>query len=424
MKTVSRFGTSILAAGILAGSPAALFAVDPPPTQPAPESKVVMETQGDARVREAISSIEKAPDPSAVVEAYAKATEKDSVPLKQAYVKRLVTLGVPELAETQARDLSRRGPEDGLAWAVVAFMDARRNNTPAALKDIVTAAGRLPEDPFVERTAAQIIAYYEVYADRNKIDGALRDSVEQTRQALSAKPTFAQAYQQAKQSYAQAAARLMPPAATGPAQAVVPEPYSVVQPESYWVSPTTVYNNTYNTYPDPYAYDAYSSNPWWPSAWWWDPGVVIVDGPFFRDRDRFGHDFDDRDHRFEGRSDRGFEDRRDGESDRGGRSSDERGFRGGSGETRGMPPARSMPFRSFGPSRSSGGFSGGGGGRSFGSPMGGGGEVAVDTAAVAAVAAGIADCFRPPPATMRRGGMMPCDGRWSGNHPGHPSHTT
>ena len=100
MKSVSRFASSILVAGIVAGLPAALFAADPPSTQPL-ESKVVINTQADARVPEAISSIEKAPDPSAVVEAYANATEKDSVPLKQAYVKRLAALGVPELAEMQ-----------------------------------------------------------------------------------------------------------------------------------------------------------------------------------------------------------------------------------------------------------------------------------------------------------------------------------
>lgn len=359
MKTVSRFALSILAAGILAGSPAALFAADPPPTQPAPESKVVMDTQADARVHEAISAIEKAPDPSAVVEAYAKASVKDSIALKQAYVRRLVTLGVPELAETQARDLTRRGVNDGVELAVVAFMDARRNNTPAALREIVAAAGDLPNDPFVGRTAGQIIAYYEIYGDRNKIDGWLRDSVEQTREKLTSTPAFAQAYQQAKQAYAQAAARLMPPT-TGPAESIAPaEPYSI--------APPTVYNNTYNTYttpyPDTYAYDTYASSPWWPSVWWWDPGIVIVDRPFFHDR--FHHDFDDRDHRFDGRPDRGFDDRRDRDSDFGRRSSGEFEFRGSPGMTRGLPPDRGMP-------PSGGHFSGEGRGQFFGSPMRGG----------------------------------------------------
>jgi hypothetical protein len=356
MKSVSRLAPSILAAGIVAGLPAAVFAADPPSTQPAFESRIVIDTQADARVREAISSIEKAPDPSTVVEAYANATEKDSVPLKQAYVKRLAALGVPELAETQARDLAQRGPGDGLAWAVVAFMDARRNNTPAALKDIVTAARLLPDDPFVERTAAQIIAYYEVYADQNKIDAGLRDSVDQTQKSLGAKPAFAQAFQQAKLAYTRATARLTPT-----------EPDPILPAEPYPAAPTIVYNNTYtsytDSYPDPYAYDAYAPYPWLPSAWWWDPGIVVVDGRFIHDR--FDHRFGDRDHRFDGRFDRGFD-------GRGGREPEVREFRGGAGEMRSMPQVRTTPMRPSAPFRPSNGFYGAGARPFFGSPVRGG----------------------------------------------------
>ncbi|HSZ58276.1 MAG TPA: hypothetical protein VK797_21605 [Tepidisphaeraceae bacterium] len=373
MKSVSRFASSILAAGLLAGSPAVVFAADPPPTQPAPESKLVTDIQADAKVREAISSIEKAPDPSSAVEAYAKAAGTNSVPLKQAYVKRLVTLGVPELAEVQSRDLVQNVPDDGLAWAVVAFMDARRKNMPASLYDIVIAVRRAADDPFVLRTAAQILAYYEVYGDPNKMEAGLRESVAQARIALSAKPAFAQAYREAKRAYMQAAARLTAPVG---AEAVAPpgEPYPVttVEPSA---PPPIVYNNTYNTYtaayPDPYAYDENPLYPWWPSGWWWDPGIVIVDG----DRhDRFDDRFHDRDDRLDGRRDHGIEDRRGRESDAGARSSDDQEFRGGSAGMRVMPPARVMPARPSTPPRSSGG-SWGEGGRSFGSPMNGGGQM-------------------------------------------------
>ena len=382
MKAVSRFALSILTAELLAGSPVAVFAADPPPTQPAaPESKLVIDTPADARVREGISAIANAPDPSAVVEAYAGAAEKDSVPLKQAYVKRLVALGVPELAETQARDLARRRPGDGLAWAVVGFMDARRNNTPAALKDVVDAARHAPDDPFVERTAAQVIAYYDVHPDQVRIEGAVRDSVTEVQRSLSGKSIFARAYQQARLAYAQAAARLTPPAAA-PAAAPT-EPYSELPAEAYPGSQATVYNNTSNTYAaaetDPFVYDAYTPYPWWPSAWWWDPGIVIVDGPFFRDRDRFHHDFDDRDRGFEGRADHGFDDRRGLDQEGRARSSDDGRFRGSPGMTRSMPPLRSTPpprfFRPSAPFQSSQGFSGGGGGaeRSGGHMAGGAG---------------------------------------------------
>jgi hypothetical protein len=253
-------------------------------------------------------------------------------------------------------------------------MDARRKNMPTALNNVVNAAQHAADDPFVQRTAAQIIAYFEVYGDRVTIGPGLRDSVERTRITLSAKPDFAQAYRQAKQAYAQVAARLTPAPTTRPADAVLTptEPYSAAPVDPYLAEPATVYNNTYNTYtapyPDPYAYDAYAAYPWWPSGWWWDPGIVIVDGDFFHDR--FEHRFHDRDGRFEERADRGFGDRRDRGSDEA-RSSDDRGFRGGSGEFRGNQAGRSMPMRPSPPPRSSQGFSGSGD-RSFGSPTRGG----------------------------------------------------
>src|SRR4051794_19815665 len=119
--------SATLAVGMLAGPPAA-FAADPPQpapgdvtVAPVPPNPVANRPPIDPAI-DPLSAIKRAPDPSAVVEAYARARAgaADPVALEQAYVTRLVALGLPELAESQARDLTHRHPDDGVAWAVVA----------------------------------------------------------------------------------------------------------------------------------------------------------------------------------------------------------------------------------------------------------------------------------------------------------------
>ena len=80
MKSLRKFATSaILAAGMMTGSPAA-FAADLPPSVTAPEPQIAVDNPAeDAHIRDAVSAIEKAPDPSAAVEAYAKTKDRDAL---------------------------------------------------------------------------------------------------------------------------------------------------------------------------------------------------------------------------------------------------------------------------------------------------------------------------------------------------------
>ena len=199
-----------LAVGMLAGPPAAL-AVDPPqpaPIDPAvapPVAPVAPDNRPAADPADPLSAIKNAPDPSAAVEAYARArtANADPVAIEQAYVGRLVALGLPELAESQARDLTHRRPDDGVAWAVVAYMDARRGDTSTAMADIVTAAHLAPDDPFVLRTTGQVAAYYDRNADRVNVPAGVKTAFDDVRKAAAAKDAYTRAYREASDAYAQ-----------------------------------------------------------------------------------------------------------------------------------------------------------------------------------------------------------------------------
>src|SRR5215471_8957266 len=73
----------------------------------------------------AIQAIQQAPDPSAVVAAFADATDRNNPKLYDAYVTRMVDLGLPEMAYHQAQTLTGLQSDNGLAWGVVAYVDAR-----------------------------------------------------------------------------------------------------------------------------------------------------------------------------------------------------------------------------------------------------------------------------------------------------------
>jgi hypothetical protein len=289
MKSLRSIVFTMVSAGMVAGTPA-LFAR--PPLSPAPQNST-NQVQPPARTQDhmsqAIDRINNASDPSAAVEGYAQgaAIDPGSITLKEAYVKRLVALRLPELAETQARDLTIRRPDLGLPWAVTAYMEARRGNTRPALEDIFLAFRRAANDPFVLRTAGQLLAYYDLHAADLQIDAGLKNTLEDMRKTLSSKPEFTQAYQQAKDDYSQVEQQ---PAVEPSAQQTLPPVYDDY---SNYATYAPVYTNPYDV--------AYASDVWWPSVWWWGPGAIIIDRPFFHHHhfDRFDfhhHVYSDRLH--------------------------------------------------------------------------------------------------------------------------------
>ena len=89
----------------------------------------------------AIQAIAQAPDPSSAVQAYATAigAEPGSVAAESAYLKRMIELGVPAMAEAQAQDLMLRDPNEREFLAIGA---ERRTARTAAGRDLSRFARR------------------------------------------------------------------------------------------------------------------------------------------------------------------------------------------------------------------------------------------------------------------------------------------
>jgi hypothetical protein len=154
-------------------------------------------------VNAVIQAIEQASDPSAVVAAYASglAFAINDPAIHQAYVSRMVDMGLPEMAYHQAQTLTTLQPNNGLAWGVVAYVDARRGQMVEAISAINLAGQFAPSNKFVARTAGEIIAWYDVKADKSKVSEGAKAGLTRVRALLDKDAAYTQAYATARQAY-------------------------------------------------------------------------------------------------------------------------------------------------------------------------------------------------------------------------------
>lgn len=237
----------------------------------------------------ATSSIYTAADPSAAIEAYGRAIAgaQDKLAVETAYVQRMISFGLPEMATSQARDLVAKSPNNGQAWAVLAYANAKKGDTPAAVEQLLSAADRSPDDSFVQRTAGQVVAFCDTQANKSTFPAETQRALETLRQKIGNREAFASAYQQTRndlsagpttnQSQAAAPTTTVPstdqasvPLQPEPAQPYVTQPY-VAQPYvaapavPLYPYPSDYYDQSYY-YGQPTGY-YYRSNWWYPSAY-------------------------------------------------------------------------------------------------------------------------------------------------------------
>jgi hypothetical protein len=168
----------------------------------------------------AIQAIQQAPDPSAVVAAYGSglAIAANDPKLHEAYFIRMVEMGLPEMAFHQAQTLATLDPNNGLAWGVVAYVDARRGQMPEAVSAINLAGQFASSNKFVAHTAGEILAWYDIKADKGKLPDNARDGLTRIRGLLAKEPAFSEAYDTARKAYQTQSSAAEPAAPEAPAQ--------------------------------------------------------------------------------------------------------------------------------------------------------------------------------------------------------------
>jgi hypothetical protein len=245
--------------------------------------------------------------PSEAVAAYAAAAPTVSgdelTVVEQAYVRRMIEFGLPEMAEAQAAEVTRHKADDGVAWGVLAFMSARRNNSDEALTQIAKAVEHAPDEMFVQRTAGELIAWLDTRADASKISPEGKQAADDVRAGMRGRAGYTEAYGVARDEYADQngaptsaplVGRQMYGMATYTAPSTSTQDFAQPDPG---VAQTPIYNNYYyNYYPlsDPYAYASYPYDyaPYWPTSYLYFNNSYrrpFVGFHGFNNFNRFGH---------------------------------------------------------------------------------------------------------------------------------------
>src|SRR6266850_5757362 len=185
-----------------------------------------------------IQAIQQASDPSAAVTAYANgiATDRNNPEIYSAYISKMVELGLSELAYHQAETLTTLESNNGLAWGVMAYVDARRGQMPEAISAIVLAGQFAPDNAFVQRTAGELTAWYDLKADKSTLTDSTKDAMTKLRASLNKRIAFTDAYTTATKAY-------QSPPVTAP---TTPPAQSSVNP-----NPAPAEQQTYSTEPAP-----------------------------------------------------------------------------------------------------------------------------------------------------------------------------
>ena len=244
----------------------------------------------------AIQAVQQAQDPSAAVAAYANgfAIDRNNPRLYDAFVMRMVELGLPEMAYHQAETLTTLQANNGLAWGVVAYVDARRGDMPEAISAINLAGQFARDNKFVQHTAGELLAWYDFKADKSKVSDSARDGLARLRDLLQKNANFTEAYttaQKAYQSQTTSSAPNVAPAQAAPTSQVAPNlvtpegaPIPPAQPQAEQVAPMAFGAPLVppaDYYPEGSYYPAYNPDysgiylDWGPSYCYdWGPGWV------------------------------------------------------------------------------------------------------------------------------------------------------
>ncbi len=177
-------------------------------------------TNQPTTVAAAIQAIQQAPDPSAAIAAYGSglAITVNDPKLHEAYVARMVEMGLPEMAFHQAETLATLQPNNGLAWGVVAYVDARRGQMPEAVSAINLAGQFASNNKFVAHTAGEIVAWYDLKADKTKFPDNAKDGLTKIRNLLGGRADFTEAYDTARKAYQSQTSAVQPAGPSAPTQ--------------------------------------------------------------------------------------------------------------------------------------------------------------------------------------------------------------
>jgi len=175
-------------------------------TQPA--SQPTTRPAAAERLAKLIEAVKDADSPSAAMSAYARGCGIDrlNADLQNAYMRKMLTFGLPKIGYYAARVLVSSQPDNGMAWGLVGYVHGRRGEIDKAFNVTIRAAALAPDDPSIMHNAGQLVAWYENELLPPKPPDVIRRILERVRPKLAKNADFVKAYNQMAGAYAKQAA--------------------------------------------------------------------------------------------------------------------------------------------------------------------------------------------------------------------------
>ena len=189
-----RFVGAVLTVTFFASSLLATEPASQPASQPAtaPSPEEIAE-----QLHHLAEAIRQAKTPPEAVAAYVEANKllRGDVQVNEAYMRKMLTFGDVTKAVAGARWLVQSDKDHGLAWGVIAYVDAGRGSLARALAEIVQAAALLGDDPGVMHNTGVLAAWSEASGPAANIPTGLRKTISRSMDKWLEHSAFAEAYQ-------------------------------------------------------------------------------------------------------------------------------------------------------------------------------------------------------------------------------------
>jgi hypothetical protein len=152
----------------------------------------------------AVAAIQRARRADEAMAAYAAASQADrkAPQVCEAYIQKMVSLGMPRAAAQAAATLAAIKTDNGLAWAVMGYDACQANQFTIALGPSANAALLLKDDTCALANLGQLLAWYDAQKPPPTLNPSVLAAVKQARADLANKEAFSTAYNRVKDALA------------------------------------------------------------------------------------------------------------------------------------------------------------------------------------------------------------------------------
>lgn len=143
-----------------------------------------------------LKAINDSDDASEIISLYARAAvaNRNNPLLHETYVRRMLQLGLPQIAYYGARNLVVLDKENGLGWGVITYHQARRGEYDDAVTSAVRSVIKGRNNPGIQHNAGQLLAWQGLQSPPPGISNYLRQVLQRDWEDLMNRQAFRKAY--------------------------------------------------------------------------------------------------------------------------------------------------------------------------------------------------------------------------------------